>query len=146
MTRFFIQVSTGSRMLLGAQAIKVRISHPSRGNVGLLGIEIQISLGKNFNSQMNFRFNFQETCLQDIQFMTRCFTMHCNEHFSHCKIFTFQFLIYKNSSKYKFENARLKLPCFPSPVLFCPARHAARLQGEVDLGTKNLQRSPFAEF
>lgn len=93
-TRFFVQVSFGSRMLLGAQAIKVRISHPSRGNVGLLRIEMQISLGKNFNSRMNFRFNFQATCLQDIQFMTRCFTMHCNEHFSHYKIFTFQFLIY----------------------------------------------------
>ena len=66
--RFFVQVSFGSRMLLGAQA-KVRISHPSRGNVGLLGIEMQISLGKNFNSRMNFRFNFQATCLQDIQFI-----------------------------------------------------------------------------
>ena len=54
----------------GAEA-KARISHPSSGNVGLLGIEMQISLHKNFNSRLNFRFSFQASCLDYFNLMTR---------------------------------------------------------------------------
>ena len=52
----------------GAQA-KVGFLQPSGGNVGLLGIEMQILLGKNFNSRLNFTLNLHPSCLQYFQFM-----------------------------------------------------------------------------
>ena len=41
-------------------------------------------------------------------------------------------------SKSKFQIAKLNLPCFSSPALFCPARDAAGLQGEVYLKKKEF--------